>query len=516
MLSTLTQPTSTVPVPRTNWRGWLALAVLMLPVILVSVDNTVLSFALPAIASDLEPTSIEQLWIVDSYALVLAALLVTMGTLGDRFGRRRMLLIGATGFGLVSILAAFAPTAALLIAARAGMGVFGAMLMPSTLSLLRTIFANRDQRRVAIAIWAAGFSAGSALGPIVGGFLLEHFEWGSVFLLSVPVLVPLLILVPFLVPESRDPNPGRFDVLSILLSLGTMIPIVYGIKELAVEGLVPAIPLLFAVGIGFGVLFVRRQRRLPTPMLDMTLFRRGTFSGAILVNLLSVVGLVGFLYFVAQHLQLIVGLGPMEAGFALVPGLAAMIVSGLVVVPIAKRFPPRVIVPVALGFSVIGYVLVAVSTADLGLLVLAFVSLGLGIGAAETVSNELILASAPAEKAGAASAVSETAYELGAVLGTAILGGILTAAYRAQLMIPAGIPAEAAAASRETLAGAISAADGLEPELAAALREAAAHAFDSGVVVTALIGAGLIVIAAVVAATTLKGSKAVTSRSRNG
>ncbi|RKT36654.1 DHA2 family multidrug resistance protein-like MFS transporter [Microbacterium sp. AG1240] len=514
--STLTQPTSTVNVPRAGWRGWLALAVLMLPVILVSVDNTVLSFALPSIASDLAPTSIEQLWIVDAYALVLAALLVTMGTLGDRFGRRRMLLIGATGFGVVSVLAAFAPSAALLIAARAGMGVFGAMLMPSTLSLLRTIFANRDQRRIAIAIWAAGFSAGSALGPIVGGFLLEHFEWGSVFLLSVPVLIPLLVLAPILVPESRDPHPGRFDALSVILSLATMIPIVYGIKEFAVEGLVPAIPVLFLVGLGFGALFVRRQKHLTTPMLDMSLFRRGTFSGAIVVNLLSVVGLVGFLYFVAQHLQLIVGLSPMESGFALVPGLAAMIVSGLVVVPIAKRFPPRIIVPVALSFSALGYVLVAVSTAELGLLIAAFAALGLGIGAAETVSNELILASAPGEKAGAASAVSETAYELGAVLGTAVLGGILTAAYRAQLVLPAGLPVEAGDAARETLAGAIRASDGLSPELAEALRQAAAHAFDSGVVVTSLIGAALIVVAGVVAATTLKGSKAAPSRSRKG
>ena len=193
---------------KVGWRGWAALVVLMLPVLLVSVDNTVLSFALPQIALDLEPTGVQQLWIIDAYPLVLASLLVTMGTLGDRFGRRRMLLIGATGFATVSALAAFAPTAALLIAARALMGVFGAMLMPSTLSLLRSIFTDRDQRRLAIAIWASMFSAGSALGPIVGGFLLAHFAWGSVFLMAVPVLVPLLVLAPLLVPESRDPTPG--------------------------------------------------------------------------------------------------------------------------------------------------------------------------------------------------------------------------------------------------------------------------------------------------------------------
>ena len=490
---------------RVGWRGWAGLVVLMLPVLLVSVDNTVLSFALPAIALELEPTSAQQLWIIDAYPLVLAGLLVTMGTLGDRFGRRRMLLLGATGFAIVSALAAFAPNAELLIAARAGMGVFGAMLMPSTLSLLRSIFTDRDQRRFAIAVWASMFSAGAALGPIVGGILLEHFAWGSVFLMAVPVLIPLLVFAPLLVPESRDPNPGRVDPISIALSMATMVPIVYAIKELAVHGILSLAWLWFAVGIGFGWLFVRRQLRAVVPMLDMRLFRNPTFSGALLVNLLSVVGLVGFLFFVAQHLQLIIGLSPMQAGFALVPGLLAMIVSGLIIVPIAKRNPPRTVVPVALVFSVLGYALVTLATGpeSLWLLIVAFVSLGIGIGAAETVSNELILASAPPAKAGAASAVSETAYELGAVLGTAVIGGILTALYRTNLVVPPGVPAEAAAAARETLAGAVHAADGLDPALGAQLADAAAHAFDAGVGVTAWIGAGLVVLAAVIARTTL-------------
>lgn len=493
---------------RVGWRGWAALVVLMLPVLLVSVDNTVLSFALPQIALDLGPSSTQQLWIIDAYPLVLAGLLVTMGTLGDRFGRRRMLLIGATGFAAVSALAAFAPTAALLIAARALMGVFGAMLMPSTLSLLRSIFTDRDQRRLAIAVWASAFSAGAALGPIVGGLLLEHFTWGALFLMAVPVLVPLLVLVPILVPESRDPRPGRIDELSILLSMATMLPIVYAIKEFAVHGIESVLPLVLVVaGVGAGVLFVRRQLALPVPMLDMALFRRGSFSGSVLVNLLSVVGLVGFLYFVAQHLQLVVGLSPLDAGLALVPGLLAMIIAGLLVVPIAKRVAPRVVVPSALAFSVLGYLLVwvSMSTGSIELLVVAFVSLGVGIGAAETVSNELILASAPPSKAGAASAVSETAYELGAVLGTTIIGGALAALYRANLVLPAGLPADVAAASRETLAGAVAASGGLDAALGQALREAASHAFDAGVGVTALLGTGLVLVAALIAATTLGG-----------
>lgn len=494
---------------KVGWRGWAALVVLMLPVLLVSVDNTVLSFALPQIALDLEPTGVQQLWIIDAYPLVLASLLVTMGTLGDRFGRRRMLLIGATGFATVSALAAFAPTAAVLIAARALMGVFGAMLMPSTLSLLRSIFTDRDQRRLAIAIWASMFSAGSALGPIVGGFLLAHFAWGSVFLMAVPVLVPLLVLAPLLVPESRDPHPGRIDPLSILMSLGTMVPIVYAIKELAVHGFTVTIAVLFAVGVGFGILFVRRQLRADTPMLDMRLFGRGSFTGALLVNLLSVVALVGFLFFVAQHLQLIMGLTPLEAGLALVPGLAAMIVAGLIVVPISKRWSPRIIVPAALTLSVVGYVIVAVTAGEgtTAAITAAFVALGIGIGMAETVSNELILSSAPPEKAGAASAVSETAYELGAVLGTAVLGGLLTSRYREGLVLPDGLTADAADAARETLAGAMHTADSLGGALGEAVRDAAAHAFDAGVTVTALIGAVLVALAAVIAAVTLGRSR---------
>lgn len=492
---------------RVSWRGWMALAVLMLPVLLVSVDNTVLSFALPDIALDLQPSSAEQLWIIDVYPLVLAGLLVTMGTLGDRFGRRRLLLIGATGFAIVSAASAFAPTAGALIAGRALMGVFGAMLMPSTLSLIRTIFTDQDQRRLAIAIWAAGFSAGAALGPIVGGFLLEHYAWGSVFLMAVPVLVPLLIFAPLLVPETRDPNPGRVDPVSIALSIGTMVPIVYGIKEVAVAGLASIAPVLWIVGLVFGWFFVRRQLRAAEPMLDMDLFRNPRFAGGVLVNLLSVVGLVGFLYFVAQHLQLILGLGPMQAGLALVPGLAIMIVAGLVVVPLARRISARVLVPGALVFSVIGYVAVAFASQDgaLTTLILAFCSLGIGIGMAETISNDLILAAAPPAKAGAASAVSETAYELGAVLGTSILGGLLTAWYRNTIDLPAGLSAADAAASTETLAGAVTTADRLGGDLGAQLMDAAAHAFDGGVLVTSLIGAGLIVIAAVIAATTLGG-----------
>lgn len=492
--------------PRAGARGWAALAVLMLPVLLVSVDNTVLAFALPEISLALQPNGAEQLWIIDVYSLVLAGLLVTMGVLGDRFGRRRMLFIGATGFAVVSALAAFAPTAGVLIAARAALGFFGAMLMPSTLSLLRSIFRNRDQRRLAIAIWASAFSAGSALGPVVGGFLLEHFAWGSVFLIAVPVLIPLLIAGLWLLPESRDPNPGRIDPIGILLSMAALIPVVFAIKSFAVDGANAVAAAVAAAGVLAGILFVRRMRRTAVPMLDMTLFRRGGFSGAILVNLLSVIALVGFLYFVSQQLQLVIGLSPMVAGLVLVPGMGAMIVAGLCVVPVSRRVPPHVVVPAALVLSALAYAIVAATAglSSVGWLMAAFIVLGVGIGAAETISNELILAHAPAEKAGAASAVSETAYELGAVLGTAVLGGIITAFYRGALVVPDGVPAAVAAHSRETLAGAYTEARALPEPVGTALWDAAVDAFGTGVVTTSIIGALLVVGAIVVAAATLR------------
>lgn len=484
----------------------------MLPVLLVSVDNTVLAFALPEISSALQPTGAQQLWIIDVYPLVLAGLLVAMGSLGDRIGRRRLLLVGSTGFAIVSVAAAYAPSAELLIAARGVLGFFGAMLMPSTLSLLRNIFHDGDQRRFAIAIWASCFAAGAALGPIVGGFLLEHAWWGSVFLLAVPVLIPLLILGPVFVPESKDPNPGRIDVVSIALSMLALAPLVYAIKRLADDGIGPASIVPALVGATALVLFVRRQLSRPDPMLDVRLFRVPTFSGAVIVNLLSVFSLVGFLFFVSQHLQLVIGQSPMQAGIALVPGLAVMVVAGMAVVVLVRWIRPSTIIVAALLLSAIGYaaVLLLASPSAVAPIIVAFAVLGAGIGAAETLSNDLIVSSVPAEKAGAASAVSETAYEMGAVLGTAVLGSILTASYSAHLTVPAGLDAEQATAAQQTLGGAHAVADTLPPAQADALLAAAGSAFDSGVSVTSAIGAALMVISAVVAWKMLRPRSGVT------
>ncbi|CAM3390860.1 MFS transporter [Isoptericola cucumis] len=488
------------------WRRWAALVVLMLPVLLVSIDNTVLSFALPQISQALAPSGTQLLWIVDVYPLVLAGLLVPMGSLADRVGRRRLLLVGAVGFAVVSAVAAFAPTAGALVAARAGLGFFGAMLMPSTLSLLRNVFTDREERRLAIAIWAAGFATGSAVGPIVGGVLLEHFWWGAVFLLAVPVLALLLVLAPLFVPESRDPVPGRLDPLSIVLVMATMTPIVYGIKALAKGGATAPTVAVMAAGVAMGVLFVRRQLRRPDPMLDVRLFAVPAFTGSVLVNLLSVFSLVGFLFFVSQDLQLVIGLSPVDAGLVLLPGTVAMVVAGLAVVKVVRRVRPARVVAAGLGLSAVGYLVTAVvaGRGEVGWLALAFVVLALGVGSAETVSNDLVVSSVPAAKAGAASAISETAYEVGAVLGTAVLGGILTASYSASVVVPHGVPAADAATATETLGGAANVAAGLPAGQAQALLDSAHAAFGSGVVVTSAIGFVAVLIAAGVALATLR------------
>lgn len=501
---------ATEPAPRlARARDWWGLAVLMLPVLIVSIDNTVLSFALPVIARDLQPSAALQLWIVDVYPLVLAALLVSMGNLGDRIGRRKLLLIGSVGFAVVSVLAANAPTAEALLVARALLGVFGAALMPCTLSLLRGMFLDRRQRRLAIAVWATGFAAGGAIGPIVGGVLLEHGHWGSVFLLAVPFLVPLLVLAPLLVTESRDPNPGPLDVVAIVLSMLTFAPVVFAIKHLATEGFDLVVVVGVVVGIAAGTVLVRRLLAQRNPLLDVRLFAVPAFTGSVLVNLVSVLSMVGLLYFLAQHLQLVMGMGPMEAGLVLLPGTLAMVVASLLVVRWVRRVPPAVLMSVGLGLAGIAYLVFAVTGGSSAVWVLAtaFALLSIGVGMAETLSNDIIVAAVPPAKAGAASAVSETAYELGAVLGTSILGGILAASYAANLVVPAGLTSAQADAAGETLAGALDVADQLPADLAAALADSARHAFDAGVVVTASVGVVLSILAIVLAARTVRGQR---------
>lgn len=479
-------------ITRAGRREWFALAVLMLPVLLVSVDNTVLSFALPEISRELRPSGAQLMWIVDLYALMLAGLLIAMGSLGDRVGRRRLLVIGSIGFGLASAFAAFSTSAEMLIAGRALLGFFGATLMPSTLSLIRNIFNHDRDRRIAIATWAAMFSGGAALGPIVGGYLLEHFWWGSVFLINVPLILLFVPAALLLVPESRDPHPGPFDPVSIVLSLAAMVPLVYAIKHGASAGLDQATVAALVVGLGAGWLFVRRQRRLESPMLDVSLFANPVFSGALVANALSLMALAGFLYFGAQLLQLVLGLSPMESAFVLVPGLLATIVAGFAAVRAVEVVGPRTLVPLSFGLSASGYAVAAFTGhPTVWSVAIAFTVLGIGIGLAETITNDLILSSVPPQKAGAASAISETAYEVGAVLGTAVLGSVLTATFRSHLTIPAVAKFGEQENAFETLGSTLQFAEQFTAPVQGWITDSATAAFDLGVQYTA--GAAIVV-----------------------
>ncbi|MGO1975368.1 MAG: MFS transporter [Propionibacteriaceae bacterium] len=495
------------PAPRAGVREWLALGVLMLSVLLVSVDNTVLSFALPMISVALQPSGAQLLWIVDVYPLMLATLLVAMGSLGDRIGRRRLLMIGATGFGAVSALAAFAPSAEMLITARALQGLFGATLMPSTLSLLRNIFHDAGQRRLAIAAWGGMFSGGAALGPILGGWLLEHFWWGSVFLINIPVVVVLLGTALWVVPESKDPRPGAIDVVSIALSMATMLPIVYGIKRAATERFDLTVLGVLLVGATAGVLFVRRQQRAKDPMLDVALFRNRFFSGAVLSNLLSMAGFAGFIFFAAQFLQLVAGLSPMQAAVALLPGLVMTVLAGFLAVAVVAKVGVRWLVSGSFLLAAIGYAVVGAPGAvpTLWTVAIGFAVLGVGIGIAETLTNDVVLTVVPPHRAGSASAISETAYEVGALLGTAVLGSVLTATFRSRLDPPATVLEQSDPTSLETLGGALEEAARYPAAVADQLVESAHLAFDAGVQATAIAAILLSLAAAVVAHRTLRG-----------
>lgn len=501
-------PARSLPRPRAGLREWLALAVLFLPTLLVAVDNTVLGFALPAISRALRPDATTLLWIVDVYPLVLAGLLIAMGGLGDRIGRRRLLLVGIAGFGAVSLLAASATDGAHLVAARAALGFFGAMLMPSVLAILRTIFLDRTQRRLALAIWATAFAAGAALGPIVGGLLLEHFWWGAVFLVNVPVAVLVLVAAPLVLPESRMANPGRPDLGGVALSMLAAVPAVLAIHTIGEHGFTVASVIELTVAGTAGALFVKRCRDLPArgrrPLVDLDLFASPVVRVSVLANATTMFALTGLLFFAAQYLQLVLGRSPLEAGLVLVPGMVATILAGLGAAALARRFPLRVLVPAGLVLAAAGYVLctrLGVGSAGT-LLLAAAVLIGAGIGLSETITNDAILAAAPADRAGSASAVGETAYELGAVLGTAVLGSVLSAVYRAAVEVPAdaapgvALGAEASDTARQTLGGAVDVAAGLPAPAADALLGSAREAFALGVEVTAGVGTAALLLVA--------------------
>lgn len=477
--------------PKAGRREWIGLAVLMLPTLLIVMDLTVLHLAVPHLSEDLQPSSTQLLWIVDMYGFMIAGSLVTMGTLGDRIGRRKLLLLGAAAFGLASILAAFSTSAEMLIAARAVLGVAGATLMPSTMSLIRNMFLNDQERTAAIGIWVSGFSVGSAIGPLIGGFLLEHFWWGSVFLLGVPVMALLLVLGPVLLPEFRDPQAGRLDVFSAALSLAAILAVIYGLKQIAQHGLGWPPVLFIVAGLAVGAMFVRRQQILADPLIDLRLFRVPAFSASLATYTLGVFVAFGVFLFIAQYLQLVLGLSPLQAGLWSVPGAITSIIGSNMAPVLVRRVRPAFVIAGGLVLGAIGFgLLTQVGVSSLAVVVVGWVVMSLGFGATFTLTADLVVGTAPPERAGAASALSETAAELGGALGIAVLGSLGIAIYRSQLAatLPPGIPAQAAKAAEETLAGAVTMAGQLPDSLGAALLGTAHEAFVQGLQLTSVIG----------------------------
>lgn len=490
-------------------REWIGLTVLVIVTLIISMDMTVLSYALPFITADLNPTSSQLLWITDVYAFVLAGLLIPMGTVGDRIGRRRLLMIGAAAFGAASLATAFSDSPGMLIATRAVMGAAGATLMPSTMSLIRNMFHDENERRMAIGMWAAGFSAGGVIGLVAGGALLQHFHWGAVFEINVPVMVLLLVLAPLLLPEFRNPVAGRLDLLSTLLTFLAVLPIIWGVKQYAADGWSWPPTAAVVGGLIFLILFVLRQRRLADPLIDVGLFRAPAFSAAVVVNVLANFALVGFMFFISQYLQLVLGLRPLTAGLWSLPAAGAAGIGAAVLAPtLAKRFKRAYVASAGLLVAVGGCVVLAQVNGDSGLslMVIGQALLSGGIAMVLTLSAELIVSTAPPERAGAAAGLSETGSQLGAALGVAVLGSIGTYVYHRQLAgaAPDGVPADAWATARETLGGAVEASQTLPASVADTLLTLARHAFAEETRAAAIASGVILLLAAGLAAVLLR------------
>ncbi|GAA4590465.1 DHA2 family multidrug resistance protein-like MFS transporter [Actinoplanes octamycinicus] len=481
-------------------KEWFALGVLLLPVLLVSMDLTVLYYALPAMSAELGPTGAQQLWMVDIYAFVLAGLLLTMGTLGDKIGRRRLLLAGALAFGVGSLVAAYATSAGEFIAARAAMGVAGATLMPSTLALIRNLFHDQTQRRTAVAAWSGGMAAGAALGPIISGLLLDNFWWGSVFIINVPVMVLLVVLGPVLLPEFKVPGAPRFDLISAALSLGAVLPVIYGLKRIAIYGF-GAVPVAAAAcGLLLAALFVRRQQVIANPMIDLKLFRQRAYGASIAINLVALFGMVGFSLFSTQYLQTVLGLSPFRAALWTIPGTLAVGVAVPIATAVVRLVRPAYVVAGGFVLAAAGFFTVTFTPVEDGIPVLlpGLIALSAGLAVVMTMITEMVVATAPPEKAGAASAVLQTGQEFGGAIGVAVLGSIGGAIYSSQME---GVVPESA---RETLGGAMAAAAKLPAEAAAELTAKAHLAFVQEMHVAALFATLLMVLGAVLAVVALR------------
>ncbi|MFI6037304.1 MFS transporter [Streptomyces sp. NPDC051315] len=500
--------TGTTTPPRATRKEWLGLAVLALPTVLIAMDLTVLHLALPTLTADLRPGNTELLWIVDIYGFLIAGFLIPMGAIGDRIGRRRLLLIGAVAFGAASAISAFAVNPAMLIAARALLGIAGSTLMPSTLSLIRVMFQDPKQQGAAIGAWTGFFGLGTVIGPLVGGTFLELFWWGSVFLLGVPIMVLLVVLGPLVLPEYRDESVARPDLLSVIMSVVGILGLIFGLKRIAADGLSLESGLAIAVGLAVGALFISRQGRIRQPLIDLSLFRNKLFGTALGMLVLATLLSAGLQFLVMQYLQLVRGLDPIQAGLWTLPITLGVMIGAMGGPTLAGRMKLSTLLSGGLVVSALGMVLLArvSGPSDLFLAVAGTAVIGLGLGPMISLGTGLIVGAAPPERAGAASAMAATGTELGSALGVAVIGSVGFAVYRADLAdrLPEGLPASVGTAAKDTLAAAADVARTLPAADGSRLLSVAREAFVNGLQTTAIVGAVLAVLLAAAAATLLR------------
>ena len=493
-------PEPTAEPSRPGTRQWVALGVLALTALLLSLDVSVLYLALPALAADLGASTTQQLWMLDIYSFVLAGFLVTMGAVGDRIGRKRLLLVGAVAFGLASVGAAYAASPGQLVLWRAVLGMAGATLMPSTMGLIRTIFTDEKSMMTAIGIWYSCFMGGMAAGPLVGGLLLQHFWWGSAFLLGVPFMVLLVVVGHRVLPESDRRAGARLDLTSSLLSLAAILPMIHGFKEIARGGNPATAGVTLVAGLAVGVLFFRRQRRIENPLVDLALFRSRAFSTALAVMLVGGVVMAGVSFLSTQWLQLVAGLDPLGAGLWMLPANLALLVGSISSASVARRLGTGRTMTGGLAVCAAGLALYTQvgPAAGLGLLVAGMVLTSFGIMLPSTLTMSVMMQSAPPERAGSVASLSETSGEFGIAVGVAGLGSLAAFVYRGELQpYAAEHPSSATTVALDSLAGAAQAAAHLPAAAASELLAVAEGAFTTSLNVVAGVGAALFVVVAV-------------------
>ncbi|MEU7657257.1 MFS transporter [Streptomyces lincolnensis] len=479
---------------------WAVLAVLSVSLLVVALDLTVLNVALPTLSTEIEPSSVQLLWIVDVYSLVVAGLLISAGTLGDRLGRKRFLCLGFLVFGAASAVAAWATDPAMLIAARALLGIGAAIIMPSTLSIIRNVFTDRRERTVALAVWATMSAAGAAVGPVVGGVMIEHFWWGSVFLINVPIMVVALIAALALVPESRHPNPPRWDAVGAVLSVVGLISLVYAIQHGGAEGLEAQTIITGVLGVVLLAALVMRVLRVPDPLFDPGLFRNRAFSVAVTAVVLAMFGMGGLMLLLTQHWQFIGGASPMESGLRLLPLLLATMIGAPAMSVIVPRYGTRYAMMIGLGLiGAAFFVLVNVRPdTEYWVFAVALAGIGAGAGCAMTAASDAIMSTAEADSAGGAAGIEETSYELGNGLSVAIMGSIAAALFRREMDVSVpGVDERYLEAAREGLPDAVATARALPGAAGEELKRRADDAFTDAFGFTSLCTGILLVVVAV-------------------